>query len=116
MGRLGGERMTASLDHPARLGMEVGRVEADHAGQRLAVGEARFRHHQPIGMAGADLNVIAEHRIVADFEGRDAGCLAITRFQGSDGAAPVAARRSQRVERGVIALGDIAALRGVERR
>ena len=40
MGGFGGERMGAGLDHPARLGMEVGRVEADHAGQRLAMGEA----------------------------------------------------------------------------
>ena len=43
MGGLGGERMGAGLADPQRLLVQVGRVEADHAGQRLAVGEARIR-------------------------------------------------------------------------
>ena len=33
MGGLGGERVGAGLDHAARLGVEVGRIEAHHAGQ-----------------------------------------------------------------------------------
>ena len=37
----GGERVRAGLAHPDRLLVQVGRVEADHAGQGLAVGEAQ---------------------------------------------------------------------------
>ena len=116
MGGLGGERVGAGLDHSARLGMEVGRIEADHAGQRLAMGEARIRRHQPVGVPGADLDMIAEHRIVADLERRNAGCLAVARLQRGDCAAAVAAGRPQRVERSIISLGDIAALGSIERR
>src|SRR3546814_15311302 len=46
----------------------------------------------------------------------DLGSLAILRFEGGDRLAPVAGRLAQRVERGVIAFGDIAALRRVDRR
>ena len=42
--------------------------------------------------------------------------LAIARLERGDGAAAFAAGRAKRVERGVIAFGDIAALRGVDRR
>ena len=86
---LGGERMGAGLDHPARLRVEVGRVEADDAGQRLAVGEAAVRRHQPVGVPRRDLDMIAEHGIVADLERRDAGRLAVARLQRRDGAAAV---------------------------
>ena len=96
--------------------MQVGRVEADHAGQRLAVGEAAVRRHQPVGVARGDFDMIAEHGIVADLERRDPGRLAVARLERGDRAAPVARRAAQGVERGVIALGDIAALGRVERR
>ena len=43
-------------------------------------------------------------------------CVAIARLERGDRAPPLAAGGAQRVERGVIALGDIAALRGVDRR
>src|SRR3546814_15405980 len=67
-------------------------------------------------MLGGNLDMLAEHAIVADLERGDAGSLAILRFEGGDRLAPVAGRLAQRVERGVIAFGDIAALRRVDRR
>ena len=45
------ERMPAGFDHPRGFGVEVGRIEPHHAGQGLAVGEARIRGHQPVGDA-----------------------------------------------------------------
>ena len=51
----GGERVRAGLDHPARFLVQLGRIEADHAGERLAVGEAAVRRHQLVGMPGAKL-------------------------------------------------------------
>ena len=50
MRSLGGERVAAGLDHPARFRVQFGRVEAHHAGQRLAVGEAAVGRHQPVGV------------------------------------------------------------------
>ena len=116
VGGLGGERVRAGLDHAARLAVEVGRIEAHHPGQGLAVGEAAVGGHQPVGVARGDFDMIAEHGVVADLERGDAGRLAVARFKRGDGAAAVAADVAQRVERGVIAFGDIAALGRVERR
>ena len=65
---LGGERMRAGLDHAARFFVQLGRVEADDAGQRLAMGEAAVGRHQPVGVPGRDLDMIAEHGVVADLE------------------------------------------------
>ncbi len=48
---LGGERMGAGLRHLERDLVQVGRVEADHAGERLAVREAAVLLHQRIGGA-----------------------------------------------------------------
>ncbi len=67
----GGQRVAAGLDHPARFLVQLGRVEAHDAGQRLAVREAAVRRHQPVGMPGRDLDMIAEHRIVADLQRAD---------------------------------------------
>src|SRR3546814_16388543 len=60
--------------------------------------------------------MIAEHAIVADLERGDAGAVAILRFERCDRLAPVARGFAQGVERMIITLGDIAALRGVDRR
>src|SRR3546814_14902018 len=54
--------------------------------------------------------------IVADLERGDAGAVAILRFERCNRLAPVARGSAQGVERMIIALGDIAALRGVDRR
>ena len=60
--------------------------------------------------------MIAEHAIVADLERRDARAVAIARFERRDRLAPVARGLAQSIECGVIAFGDIAALRGIDRR
>ena len=65
---LGGERVGAGLDHLLRLLVQLGRVEADHAGEGLAVGEAAVRRHQPVGVPRRHLDMIAEHGVVADLE------------------------------------------------
>ena len=112
----GGERMRPGLDDAARFLVQLGRVEADHSGQRLAMGEAAVRRHQPVGVPGGDFDVIAEHGVVADLERRNAGRIAIAAFERGDRAAAVGCGRAQRVERGVVAFGDVAALAGVDRR
>ena len=113
---LDGERVGPGLGDAGRLLVQIGRVEAHHPGQRLAVGEARFRRHQPVGVARRHLDMEAEHGIVADLEHRDAGLVAVARLERGDRAPPFAAGRAQRVERRVIAFGDIAALGRIDRR
>ena len=63
-----GEGVGARLDDTGRLLMKFGRVEANHARERLAVGEAAVGSHQPVGMPRRDFDMIAENRIVPDFE------------------------------------------------
>ena len=113
---LGGQRVAAGLDHPRRLGVQVGRIEAHHPGQRLAMGEARPAPSAARRACAGNLDMIAEHRIVADLERRDAGRLAVAAFERGNRPPPIRRRGAQRVQRGVIALGDIAALRRIERR
>ena len=67
------QRMPAGLDHAARFLVQLGRVEAHDAGQRLAMGEAAVGRHQPVGVPRRDLDMIAEHRVVADLERAIAG-------------------------------------------
>src|SRR3546814_7476179 len=50
MRRLGAKRVDARLRHPARRFVQVGRIEAHHPGEHLAMGEARFGRHQRVGM------------------------------------------------------------------
>ena len=85
----GGERVRAGLDDAARFLVQFGRIEADHAGERLAMGEAAVGRHQPVGVPGRHFDVIAEHRIVPDLERADAGRVAIARLERGDGAAAV---------------------------
>ena len=74
---------------PAGLGMEVRRIEPDDAGQRLAVGEAAVRRHQPVGMLGGHLDMITEYGIMADLERRDARRFAIARLERGNRTAAV---------------------------
>ena len=90
-----GERMRAGLDHAARFLVQLGRVETDDAGERLAMGEAAIRRHQPLGMPGRDLDMIAEHRIVADLERADRRRVAIAGFEPGDRPAAVGRRVAQ---------------------
>src|SRR6185503_18865064 len=61
-------------------------------------------------------DVIAEHRIVPDLERRDAGRIAIAAFERGDGASTVRRSFAKRIERSIEAFGDVAALRGIDRR
>eukprot|EP01136_Pigoraptor_vietnamica_P023031 Opistho-1_new@6302 len=113
---LGSETVGAGLRHLDRDLMQFGRVEADHARQRLAMGEAAVGAHQIVGMLGRDLDMIAEHAVMLDLERGDAGALLIVGLQRGDGAAATGARVTQIVERGIVPLGDIAAIGGIDRR
>jgi hypothetical protein len=91
-------------------------VEPHRTGHGLAVGKAAVRRHQPVGVLGRYLDEIAEHAVVADLQRGDTGLVAVFRLQRGDGAAGVARGLAQRVERVVVALGDVAALRPLGRR
>ena len=95
---LGSERMGAGFDHPARLLVQLGRVEAHHAGKRLAMGEAAVGLHQLLGMSRGDFDVIAEHRIVPDLQRADCGRIAVPRLERGNGSSAVRGRIAQRVE------------------
>src|SRR3546814_16380478 len=60
--------------------------------------------------------MIAEHAIVAGLERGDSGLLTVAGLQPGNRPPPLAAGGAQDVERGVITLGDIAALGGIDRR
>src|SRR3546814_11779582 len=67
-------------------------------------------------MPGRHLDMIAEHAIVANLERGDSGLLTVAGLQPGNRPPPLAAGGAQAVERGVITLGDIAALGGIARR
>ncbi len=80
------------------------------------MGETTVLRHQPVGVARANLDMIAEHRIMADFQRRHPCRLAISGFERGNRSPPLAARGPKRVERRVVALGDIATLERIDRR
>ena len=110
------QRMATCLRYPQRFLMQFGRVKPHGARHRLTVGKASPGRHQSIAMLGRYLNKIAKHRIVPDLKRGDARGIAIARLQLRNGLPPVATRNTQHVQRRIIALGDIAALRCVRRR
>ena len=110
------QRVATCLRYPQRFFMQFGRVKPHSARHRLTVGKASPGRHQSIAMLGRHLDKIAKHRIVPDLERGDARCIAITRLQLRNGLPPVATRNPQHVQRRIIALGDIAALRRICRR
>ncbi len=100
-----------SGDAGLKLG-ELGRGEAHHIGQRLAVNEQLVvrRLAQACGMVGADLDEIAEHIVVPDLQGLDAGRVGITSLQARDELAAAVAKISLLVEIGAEFLADEAAV------
>ena len=102
--------MGTRLRYAQRLFVQVGRVEPDHAGERLPVGKARIFRHQTIAVPGGNLNEIAEHGVMLDLERIDRGRLAVAGLQRRDCLAAVRTGAAQFVERGVKAGGDIAAV------
>ena len=92
----------------AMRGFEAGEFrggEPDLAGERLAVDEGRVprRGHEFIAVLRRDLDKIAEHIVVADFQTLNLGFLRITRLQRRHHAAGFIAQRPRLVERRVIA-------------
>ena len=84
---------------------EFGGGEADLAGQRLAMNEGRVqrRRHQFVAMLRRDLDEIAQHVVVADFQAFDAGVVGIARLHRGDDEARGVAQVAGLVQRGFIA-------------
>ena len=113
MRRFGGQRMAAGLRDADRFFMQFWRIEPHSARHRLPMGKACAGGHQCIAMLGRHLDKITQNGIVPDFERGYARRIAITRFQLRDRLSSIAPRNPQGVQSGIIAFGDIAALRGV---
>ena len=91
---------------------QLGGGEAHLAGERLAVDESGIerRGKQLVAVLSRDLDEIAEHVVVADFQSAHAGVVGVARLQRSDDAARFVAQRARLVERGVVALAHEAAV------
>jgi len=63
-------------------------------------------------VGGGGLDVVAEHVVVLDPQGFDAGCLDVLGLHPGDDAAAFVAERAGVVEFGVVAGGDVAAVAG----
>ena len=113
---LGRQRVPAGFGDAAGLLVQRKRIEAHRAGHRLAMGEAAFGGHQRVGVARGHLDEIAEHAVMPDLERGHARLVAVLRLKRGDGAAGVRRDQPQLVERGVVALGDEAALAALGRR
>ena len=83
------------------------------AGQRLP---ARVVRRRLVGLALADLDVVAVHAVVADLQRRDAAGGALARFQVDQELVGVGRQRAQLVEFGVVAVGEDAAVARQHRR
>ena len=116
MRRLGRQRMRPGLSHLQRRVVQIGRIEAHDAGERLAVREPAIGLHQRIAVFRRHLDMIAEHAIVPDLERADSGALTVIGLQRSDRAASAGAGRAQIIQRGVISLGDVTAIARIDRR
>ena len=80
---------------------ELGGREAHLAGERLPMDEGGVerRGEQLLAMLGGDVDKIAEHIVVPDFQRADAGRLGIADLQRGDDAARFVAQRARLVER-----------------
>ena len=86
------------------------------AGQGLAMDEGGLGPaRQLVGLGRRDLDVVAEHVVVADLEGGDAGFRDVAALQVGDQAAALVAQAAQRVQLRRIAGRDEAAVAGMER-
>ena len=100
---------------PAIFASQVGKLgggEAHGARQRLAVDEAgveRRRQHA-LGIAGADLDEIAEHVVVLDAQRADVGVGGVAGLQAGDDPAALVAEAARLVEFGAEAGADEAAV------
>ena len=80
--------------------------------KRLAMDEGRVqrRRHQLVAVLRGDLDEIAEHVVVADFEALDGGRLGVARLHRGDDEARGVAQIAGLVERGLIAFAHKAAV------
>ena len=102
------------------LGLErakLGGGEAHLAGGGLAMDEGRVerRAHELVAVLRRDVDEIAEHIVVPDFQRADAGGLGIAHLQRGDDAARFVAQRTRFVERRFVAGAHKAAV-AAERR
>ena len=99
---LDGQRAVGGLgDARLELG-QLGRGEAHHVGERLAVDEQldMRRLAQDGAMQRGDLDEIAEHVVVADLQRFDAGRLGVSRLQAGDDLAAAVAQAPVLIEIG----------------
>ena len=91
---------------------EFGGGEAHLAGQRLPVDEgcAVRGGGELVAVLRGDLDEIAEHVVVANFQTANAGRLGVARLQGGDHAARFVAQAARLVERRVVAFAHEAAV------
>ena len=73
---------------------------------RLAVDEAAVAAQEGVGAGGGDFDMIAQHVVVADFQGGDAGFGFEAGFEGDDSGAAIAGGVTQRIKRRVDAGAD----------
>ena len=71
--------------------------------------------HQLVAVLGGDLDEIAQHIVVPDFQRLDLGVLGVARLQRGNDAARFVAQRPRLVERLVIMRGDEAAVAAQQR-
>ena len=91
---------------------EFRRGEADLPGERLAMDEGRVqgRRHQFVAVLRGDLDEIAEHVVVADFQALDAGVVGVACLHGGDDEARGIAQIAALVECRLITLADKTAI------
>ena len=96
---------------------ELGGGEAHLSGGGLPMDERGIerRRHQLVAMLRSDVDKIAEHVVVPDFQRADAGGLGIFDLKRGDDAARFIAQPAGLIERGVVAGADKAAV-AAERR
>ena len=105
-----GKRVAACLRDTRGLFMQRDRVETDGTSHGLPVRKSAVRRHQCIGMFGRNFDKIAQHAIMFNLEGGNAGFFAISRLHGGNGAAGIARSFAQVIKRRVIPLRNISTI------
>ena len=113
-GELEGERLVGGAGDALLEIAERHGGEAHGARHGLAVDEGGVLQ-QLVGMGAGGLDVVAEHVVVADLQGRYSGVAAIAAFQLDDQPAAVVAQGAQLVEFRRIGRRDEAAVAGEQR-
>ena len=90
MGFFSSKGMAASLGDPAGFLVQRQSVEAHGPGHGLTMRETAVRRHQRVGVLGGNLDEKSEHTVVADFQRRDPGLVAVFRFQRGNRAPRIA--------------------------